>query len=1100
MITTLLASVLLFAGGCSDNFDDSALWKGADEIYNQLTELEKQTDEINRQIQLLSAVVNGGVVTSITQDAEGNNVVRFKGPDNVEHSVTVATKDDVTTAPILGTKEEGGVLYWTTTAGGKTDFLKDTDGAKIPVAGRTPEVAVDKEGYWTVNGKRLTDAAGNPLKAEGKETSLITGVTRDANGNAVFTLGDGTTVSAPVFDAFNIVFKVGGTVLGDEYVVEDTSQPLTIGYELTGEKAGETILKIMRAEKLTAVADTAAGTITVTFGNAFEEGSFTVMLCDTEENVLIRVVRLAAKSAKPEYYGIKTAEDLRKFAEAVNSSRSYDRYRDESGDVVLLSDVDMAGTTEWTPIGTAENPFTGIFNGKNFAIKNISWTADAAKSTAHGLFGVLEKATVKNLTVGNTGDKITVTGTAGAGTAIAGVAAFATESVIESVTNNVSISFEAEDPAGTLVMLAGIAGQMSGTTIGGTSAAVKCANNGDITTGPIANTGNGGTGMQVGGICAYIKSAENNLIGYCTNNGRVNAPSGRGGGLAGTFEKGTIANSLNNGLIEDDAAGQYAGQKNQYGIKRMGGLVGGSTSTGCVIENCNNLGNVITHLGCRTGGFSGHNLGTIQNCKNTGAIIGNVTVDGANYHGPGWACGYNQSASLIKGCIGNGFVGDYDTYKDAPKTAPAAMHATAVCHKQSNYNTEENTVDWSLPAYYDWELKQTIQLHPGVKYTYYEFTNLPRKMHVLELDLTNDAVEIATSISNDLVPNPNGNNNSNNGKNIRETLSENCTRKRAEGQEIIAGINTGFFNSHDGFPRGLHIEDGRPDFVNNKTVRTSLTNHQNCFTFFKDRTVSCGKKVFTGKIEVDGVEYEYHSINDTILRRGNVSQEANLYTARYKKTPHPGTPSLTNTLLKKALYVVAKNTSGNPMTVNDGWFEATVTQIADGRTTELAEAPYLTTLDQWAVQLTGAAAEAFAGKLSVGSTLRIRADVAVDGVSTPILAQNSTMYHLLDNGVDKNLASSVYDPMTYVGVDQPGTKVYFFVIDGRQSWVSMGVKFYEMVRIAQKFGCWNVTRFDGGGSTTMWLYTDGEGKVVNKPSDSKGERSCMNYMHVRIKK
>lgn len=187
------------------------------------------------------------------------------------------------------------------------------------------------------------------------------------------------------------------------------------------------------------------------------------------------------------------------------------------------------------------------------------------------------------------------------------------------------------------------------------------------------------------------------------------------------------------------------------------------------------------------------------------------------------------------------------------------------------------------------------------------------------------------------------------------------------------------------------------------------------------------------------------------------------------------------------------------MTVNDGWFEATVTRIDDGRTTELAEAPYLTAPDEWAVQLTGATAEAFAAKLSVGSTLRIRADVAVDGVSTPILTQNSTMYHLLDDGVDKKLSSSVYDPMTYVGVDQSKTKVYFFVIDGRQDWVSMGVKFPEMVRIAQKFDCWNVTRFDGGGSTTMWLYTDGAGKVVNKPSDSKGERSCLNYMHVRIK-
>lgn len=273
MITTLLASVLLFAGGCSDNFDDSALWKGVDEIYNQLTELEKQADELNGQVRLLASVVNGGVITSITQDAEGNDVVRFKGADNVEHSVTVATKDDVTTAPILGTKEDGGVLYWTTTAGGKTDFLKDTDGAKIPVAGRTPEVAVDKEGYWTVNGRRLTDAAGSPLKAEGKERSLITGISRDANGNALFTLGDGSTVSAPIFDAFNIVLKVGDTVLEDEYVVEDASLPLTIGYEITGEKAGETILKIMRAEKLTATADTAAGTIAVAFGNAFEGGA-----------------------------------------------------------------------------------------------------------------------------------------------------------------------------------------------------------------------------------------------------------------------------------------------------------------------------------------------------------------------------------------------------------------------------------------------------------------------------------------------------------------------------------------------------------------------------------------------------------------------------------------------------------------------------------------------------------------------------------------------------------------------------------------------------------------------------------------------------------
>ena len=76
LITSLLASALLFGGGCSDDFDDSALWKGVDEIYNQLTELEKQADQLNDQIRLLSSIVNGGAITSITQDAEGNDVIR----------------------------------------------------------------------------------------------------------------------------------------------------------------------------------------------------------------------------------------------------------------------------------------------------------------------------------------------------------------------------------------------------------------------------------------------------------------------------------------------------------------------------------------------------------------------------------------------------------------------------------------------------------------------------------------------------------------------------------------------------------------------------------------------------------------------------------------------------------------------------------------------------------------------------------------------------------------------------------------------------------------------------------------------------------------
>jgi exopolysaccharide biosynthesis protein len=45
-----------------------------------------------------------------------------------------------------------------------------------------------------------------------------------------------------------------------------------------------------------------------------------------------------------------------------------------------------------------------------------------------------------------------------------------------------------------------------------------------------------------------------------------------------------------------------------------------------------------------------------------------------------------------------------------------------------------------------------------------------------------------------------------------------------------------------------------------------------------------------------------------------------------------------------------------------------------------------------------------------------------------------------------------------------------------------------------------MTRFDGGGSSAMWAYTDGAGALVNTPSDEKGERSCMNYIYIRARK
>ena len=1092
-------SVLMVLSGCN-KYDDSALWDDIDKSYNQLTEIKAQLETLTSQVDMLSAVVTGGAITGITANEDGGYTVRYKGADNEEKVVVIASKNDVDTAPILGTKEDGGVLYWTITIDGKTEYLKDVDGAKIPVAGRVPAFTIDKEGYWCVNGNPLLDAAGSKVKAEGKAISVITKIEKDAAGNAVITLADGSTVTLPLFEAFNISLFYQGTEFMNKLDVNGSGVPAVVSYVIGGPAADQTIVKVLRHNGLETAVNAAEKTITVTFPEGFEEGSFAVMVADAEGNIIVRPVYVTDKNAVPDYYGIKTADDMAKFALAVNTGAPLKRFLNEEGAVVLLSDVDMSGVESYLPVGTAEFPFEGIFDGQGFAIKNIAFKTDVTSQLTAGIFGTL-KGTVKNLKVGAEGDVWTITGKCAAGTSIAGVAATAVEGAkIENCTNNVSFDFQAEDTKDVLASVAGIAADVKGLAVTG------CTNNADIHVKNLANTGNGGKGLQLAGIVGYARAAT--VVTDCVNNGDFSAPAGRGGGIVATLDGSTVKNCTNNGTIEDDKFGQHAGNDSAYGYKRMGGLVGGTSGT-TSIEDCTNNGTVITHIGCRTGGFVGHNSGNLSGCVNNGNIFGLAAHDD---HGAAWAAGFTTNKDNIVNCTGKGRVGDI-SQKDTPEAAPHASYYNALKYQYlKRFDPEANMLDWSADSYYETEVTATKELASGLKLTSYQWKNVPRKMHVLEIDLTSTAIDLTTAFANDIVPNPNGNENNNNGFVIRETLSQLCERKRTEGEEVYAGFNTGFFDSNDGFARGIHIEEGEPVFINNQGVRKSLVNHTWAFTLFTDNTASCGKKEFSGMMEIAGKEYEYFSVNDTIVRLGHKTYDANLYTSRYKEVPHADHPELVNSLSKTALYIVAKYNS-SVMTVNNGYAEAAVTAIYDGRTEALDKAPYLEAADEVAIQLTGDKAAEIAAAVKVGDTIKLRADVTVDGAAKPIYTQNSTMFQFMKDGkdntgsvADNSSNKTQFDPVTFAAVDQAGTKVWFVLVDGRQIdlsggvWTSMGVKAYEMYQIASRLGAYNMTRFDGGGSSAMWAYTDGMGALVNTPSDEKGERSCMNYIYIRARK
>jgi len=89
---------------------------------------------------------------------------------------------------------------------------------------------------------------------------------------------------------------------------------------------------------------------------------------------------------------ISTETELRTFAAAVNSGTSY------NGQTVVLT-ADIALTESWTPIGTAEHPFCGAFEGWGHKVSGLSITGS---NDYQGLFGYVQGGSIRDVAVAGT--------------------------------------------------------------------------------------------------------------------------------------------------------------------------------------------------------------------------------------------------------------------------------------------------------------------------------------------------------------------------------------------------------------------------------------------------------------------------------------------------------------------------------------------------------------------------------------------------------------------------------------------------------------------------------------------------------------------------
>lgn len=315
---------------------------------------------------------------------------------------------------------------------------------------------------------------------------------------------------------------------------------------------------------------------------------------------------------------------------------------DLDGKYFLENDINLGGA-EWTPIGTAENPFVGVFDGNGKKIYGFKVTKGTEFA---GLFGKVattdmnfgEKSivdlTIANATIAFTSEKINV---------YAGVLAGFVDSnvVIENIT--IEASSVAVTAKGGIVpptfnaYAGGFVGYNKGTVSGSTTAAVSALSNNaymNVYAGGFAavNEGNIKDASAKGQVAAKLTNSVNFGKSYVAAFVAINKASGaiRTSRIYGTYTFAGAENqgglvAINEGLINDCVVGGSF----TFSTDNVGGIAGvnkGVYLAGKGVQNCSFNGTVKGNKA--VGGIVGKNEGTIMSCTAIGTVLGETKVGG----------------------------------------------------------------------------------------------------------------------------------------------------------------------------------------------------------------------------------------------------------------------------------------------------------------------------------------------------------------------------------------------------------------------------------------------------------------------------------------
>lgn len=324
-------------------------------------------------------------------------------------------------------------------------------------------------------------------------------------------------------------------------------------------------------------------------------------------------------------YQIATGDELRWFAALANAS-------DGNVSAVLTGDIDLADFA-WMPIGSAERPYSGRFDGAGHSISGLNICSE---QSYQALFGFLSKeADVRDFSLYGRVEC--------GGDYAAGAAAYSEASLnaIHNYCEIVSAGKCAGGVAGEVaegarlngctnagsVSSTGAAGRVGG--VAGSGSAVDCKNGGAVS-----------GYAYVGGVAGNAGYVEN-----CANTGDVSGAHQYIGGVAGNAS--SIQNCTNAGAVR--LRGVFVSLRDRY----EGGYVGGVAGAAGKASGCENRGRVESAADgdifiSSAAGVAGKCANSTANCENRG----DVRVDGSYIAG---VVGGNGGGSVVQ-CVNYGSV------------------------------------------------------------------------------------------------------------------------------------------------------------------------------------------------------------------------------------------------------------------------------------------------------------------------------------------------------------------------------------------------------------------------------------------------------------